>query len=120
MSAGKHDIRLGTTLYSLTNEYHSRRYSFEELIAQVAEHGIGPGLEVVGFQSFREFPRISDKTAERFREIVRRSGLVPTCLGINADVYRDRRREMTTDESVAYHLVQLEAAAKGLLDQLPD
>jgi len=106
------DIRLGTTIYSLTNEYHSRRYSFEALIEKVAELGIGPGLEVVGFQSFRDFPHVRDETAARFRELVERTGLVPTCLGINADVYRDRRREMTMDESVAYHLVQLEAAAK--------
>lgn len=106
------DIRLGTTIYSLTNEYHSRRYSFDALVEKVAELGIGPGLEVVGFQSFRDFPHVSEKTAARFRELVERTGLVPTCLGINADVYRDRRREMTMDESVAYHLTQLEAAAK--------
>lgn len=106
------DIRLGTTLYSLTNEYHSRRYSFEELIEKVAELELGPGLEVVGFASFRGFPNISDETATRFREIVARTGLVPTCLDINADVYRDRRREMTLDESVAFHRAQLEAAAK--------
>ncbi len=106
------DIRLGTTIYSLTNEYHSRRYSFEALVEKVAELGIGPGLEVVGFQSFRDFPHVSDETAARFRELVERTGLVPTCLGINADVFRDRRREMTMHESVEYHLVQLEAAAK--------
>jgi sugar phosphate isomerase/epimerase len=106
------DIRLGTTIYSLTNEYHSRRYSFEALVRKVAELGIGPGLEVVGFQSFRDFPNVSDETAARFRELVERTGLVPTCLGINADVFRDRRREMTMEESVAYHLTQLEADAK--------
>jgi hypothetical protein len=106
------DIRLGTTIYSLTNEYHSRRYSFDALVRKVAELGIGPGLEVVGFQSFRDFPNVSDETAAHFRELVARTGLVPTCLGINADVFRDRRREMTMDESVAYHLTQLEAAAK--------
>jgi len=65
MASPKHDIRLGTTIYSLTNEYHSRRYSFEALVQKVAELGIGPGLEVVGFQSFREFPNISDATAAR-------------------------------------------------------
>ena len=101
------DIRLGTTIYSLTNEYHSRRYSFEALVEKVAELGIGPGLEVVGFQSFRDFPHVSAATAARFRELVERTELTPTCLGINADVYRDRRREMTMYESVAYHLTQL-------------
>jgi len=41
MASPKHDIRLGTTIYSLTNEYHSRRYSFEALVQKVAELGIG-------------------------------------------------------------------------------
>jgi hypothetical protein len=106
------DIKLGTTLYSLTTEYHSRRYSLEALIEEVAKRGIGPGLEVVGFQSFRDFPRIPDATAARFKEVVAKAGLVPTCLGINADMWTDRRREMTQEESLDYHRAQLEAAAK--------
>jgi sugar phosphate isomerase/epimerase len=106
------EILLGTTLYSLTNEYHSRRYSLEALIRKVSELGIGPGLEVVGFQSFRNFPHVTDGEAEHFLSIVRESGLTLSCLGINADRWITRSREMTPAESVAYHRLQLEAAAK--------
>lgn len=106
------DIRLGTTLYSLTNEYHSRRYDLSGLIREVARRGLGPGLEVVGFQSFRNFPHISDAQAAQFRDLVAQSGLQLTCLGINADRWIDRRREMTVDESYEYQLSQLHAAAK--------
>lgn len=104
--------QLGSTLYSFTNEYHSRRYSFEALIRKVAELGIGPGLEVVGFQSFRNFPRLSAEVVAGFKALVAETGLTPTCLGINADTGIDRAREMTPDESLAYHRAQLEAAAK--------
>lgn len=106
------EILLGTTLYSLTTEYHSRRHSLHELIRKVAELGIGPGLEVVGFQSFRHFPHIKDLDAEGFLAVVQECGLTLSCLGINADRWIGRSREMTPDESVEYHRLQLEAAAK--------
>ena len=105
-------IRLGTTLYSFTNEYHSRRYSLEGLVRRVSELGIGPGLEVVGFQSFRGFPYIDDKDADRFCAVVAESGLELTCLAINADRWISRSREMTVAESVVFHRKQLMAAAK--------
>ncbi len=112
ITAAGADIRLGTTLYSLTNEYHSRRYSLELLIRKASELGLGPGLEVVGFQSFRNFPHVSDGDAEHFLSVVGESGLTLSCLGINADRWISRSSEMTTAESVAYHRLQLEAAAK--------
>ena len=36
-SAGKRKFKLGTTLFSFTNEYWHRQYSLEQLIARVAE-----------------------------------------------------------------------------------
>jgi Xylose isomerase-like TIM barrel len=108
----KADIRLGTTLYSLTNEYHSRRYDFAALIREVAKRKLGPGLEVVGFQSFRNFPQVSAADADQFKALVEETGLELTCLGMNADRWIDRDREMTPDESYQYQLVQVETAAK--------
>jgi sugar phosphate isomerase/epimerase len=105
-------LKLGTTLYSLTTEYHSRKYGFADLIRKVAAEGIGPGLEVVGFQSIRGFPEVSDEFADEFRGLIEETGLVPSCLGINADININRKQPMTDDESVAYHTRQLEAAAK--------
>ena len=105
-------LKLGTTLYALTNEFLSRRYSFEDLLAQTAARGTGPGLEVVGFQSIRGFPRITDEFAERFKELVAKYHLVPTSLGINADQEIRRGRVMSDDEMVAYHIPQIQAAAK--------
>ena len=51
--------RLGVTLYSFTPDFHAGRFTFEELIVLAAERGLGPGLEVIGFQSFRNLPHIS-------------------------------------------------------------
>jgi sugar phosphate isomerase/epimerase len=105
-------MKLGTTLYALTNEYLSRRYSFEDLLAQTAARGTGPGLEIVGFQSIRGFPIVTDEFAARFKELIAKYQLVPTSLGINADQEIRRGRVMSDDEMVAYHEPQLRAAAK--------
>lgn len=104
--------KTGTTLYALTNEFLSRRYSFEELLAETAKRGTGPGLEIVGFQSIRGFPEVSDEFAERFKELTQEHHLVPTALGINADQEIRRGKLMSDDEMVAYHEPQIRAAAK--------
>lgn len=105
-------LRLGTTLYSLTTEFHDRQYSFEQLVRKVAEDDLGPGLEVVGFQSIKGFPEITDAFADKFGELIDDTGLELSCLAINADVALDRYKHMTADESVTYHERQLKAAVK--------
>jgi sugar phosphate isomerase/epimerase len=104
-------LKLGTTLYALTNEFLSRRFSFEALLEQMSIRHIGPGLEIVGFQSIRGFPHISAEFADRFRSLVARYDLTPITLGINADQEIRRGRLMSEDEMVAYHEPQIRAAA---------
>jgi sugar phosphate isomerase/epimerase len=105
-------LKLGTTLYSFTTEFITRRYSFEQLIAKVAQLNLGPGLEMVGFQSIRGFPAGTDAFAERFRELMAFHGLQPSCLAINADMALRRGQMLTINEAVAYHEPQLRAAAR--------
>lgn len=106
------DIKLGSTLYSFTNEYHSRQFDVFGLIDEVAKRGLGPGIEIVGFQSVRGFPKVEDAFADRIKMAIADAGLVPTCLAINADSMIDRDKPMTVDESVAYHEAQVRAAHK--------
>jgi sugar phosphate isomerase/epimerase len=103
--------KLGTTLYSLTPEFHARRYDVFGLIDAVGRRGLGPGLELVGFQSIKGFPEISPEFERRFREAVGRHGLQPSCLAVNVDVGRRRGRLMDDDEIVEYMEPQLAAAA---------
>ena len=106
-------FKLGTTLFSFTNEYWSREFSFEQLVAKVGELKLGPGLEVIGFQSIRGFPEVSDQFAGRFRDLVAQHGLEPTSLAINADVWMRRGgKPLSTEESTAYLEPQIRAAAK--------
>ncbi len=104
--------KLGSTLFSFTNAFLRLDYTFEQLLAKVAELDLGPGIEVIGFQSIRGFPKISEEFAARFRELIERYRLVPSCLAINADVALRRGAMMSTEDSVAYHEPQLRAASK--------
>jgi sugar phosphate isomerase/epimerase len=111
-SATTPGLKTGTTLYALTNEFLSRRFTFEGLLAETAKRGTGPGLEIVGFQSIRGFPEVSDEFADRFKELTAQYHLVPTSLGINADQEIRRGKLMSEDEMVAYQEPQIRAAAK--------
>lgn len=105
-------LRLGSTFFSFTNEYHGRQYSLDQLLEEVARRNIGPGIEIVGFSAVRGFPHASDEFASHFRNLVARLGLEQSCLGINADVFLRPDQPMTPDESLAYHVAQVECAAK--------
>jgi hypothetical protein len=103
---------LGVTLYSFTNEWLMRLHTLEELVAKVASLGLGPAVEVVGFQSIRTFPDVDDKFASQFRNLLDRHGLLPSCLGGNCDVGRRKDRLMTDDELLTYLERQLASAKK--------
>ncbi|HKT57044.1 MAG TPA: TIM barrel protein [Microbacterium sp.] len=102
----------GVTLYSFTRAFHGREYDLEGLIRKVAADGYGPGLEIIGFSSFRGFPAIDDAFAGRFRDLVAETGLVQTSLAINADIGIHRDRLLNQDELIEYMRRQIAAAAK--------
>lgn len=103
--------KMGVTLFSFTNLYHARQYTFEELIRKAGALGIGPGLEIVGFQSIRGYPAVTDSFARRFRWLLDEAGLEPSALGANIDAARRRDRLMTQDETIETLEVQIRAAA---------
>ncbi|HJB63798.1 MAG TPA: sugar phosphate isomerase/epimerase [Candidatus Microbacterium pullistercoris] len=104
--------QLGTTIYSLTREFHGRKIGFEEIVRRVGELGLGPGLEVVGFQSFRNWPHITEEQVSDFRKLLDVTGLVPAAIGANADAGIRRDRLLTPDELVAYMEPQIMAARR--------
>ena len=104
--------RLGVTLYSFTPDFHAGRYTFEDLVVKAAQRGLGPGLEVIGFQSFRGFPHMSPEVETRFLRLVDEHGWELSCLDGNVDVAVRADRLLDEDELVAYMEAQLEAAAR--------
>lgn len=94
----KNGPTLGVTLFSFTNEWQQHLYTLDTMIAKVAELGLGPGIEVVGFQSFRSYPDIPDDEAHHFRDMLEKYNLIPTCMGANIDIGQRRDRLMTAEE----------------------
>lgn len=92
---------LGTSLYSFTHEWWQRLYTLDQMIEKVSELGLGPGIEVVGYQSFRSYPDLSDDFTRHFRDLLDQHGLFPTSLGGNVDIGRRRDRLMTDEEIMA-------------------
>ena len=101
---------LSTTLFALTNEWLSRRYTFEQLVGRTAELGLGPGLELIGFQSIRGYPRIDREFELTFKRLLEEHGLEPSALGGNIDFARRPDRGMTQDEVMETLEAQIEAA----------
>jgi hypothetical protein len=106
-------IVLGVTLYSMTNEWLAGRYTLPELVDEVGRRGLGPGLELIGFQSLRGFPdKVDPAETKALREAIDRNGLRPTSLASNADVARRAGAWMSTEESVDYMRPQIELAGE--------
>jgi hypothetical protein len=104
--------RLGVTLYSFTPDFHAGRYTFEELVVRAAELDLGPGLEVIGFQSFRGFPRVPTDVETRFLRLVDEHGWELSCLDGNVDVAVRADRLLSEDEVVEYMRAQVETAGR--------
>ncbi len=103
---------LGVTLFSFTNEWQQRLYDLDGMIAKVVELGLGPGLEVVGFQTFRTYPSVSDEEAYHFHRLVEKYGLLLSCLGANMDNGRHPKHLMSEEEIYSYTERQLISAKK--------
>jgi hypothetical protein len=103
-------IKLGITLYSLTSEWAAGLYTFESLLQEVADQGLGPGVEFNGAQMLRTYPSVDDEFVGMWRDEMDRLGLEPSAIGTNLDMGRRRDRDMTPDEEYEFLAVQLQTA----------
>lgn len=108
--SGGHAIRLGVSLYSFTNEFLGRSHDLPALLRETAARGLGPGVEAVGFQSFRSFPDVTEAEAGAFRDALAEAGLRPTCLGITADRFLQPGHAIADSELIEFHARQMRSA----------
>jgi sugar phosphate isomerase/epimerase len=112
MSAGNPGPKLGVTLYSFTPDFHAGRYAVADLIRICGGRGLGPGLEIVGFQSLRGFPNITEEQVRELRTAMDDAGLEPACLATNADIGLRSDRLLTDEELVDYLAAQIRCAQR--------
>jgi len=105
--------QIGVTLYSFTNEWLSRQFDLAGLMREVVKRDLGPNIEIIGFQNFKEFPDVSDDFAAQFRDLIAETGLNPVSCAINSDRFLKPGQQPIDDASlVEYHKRQLRSAKK--------
>jgi sugar phosphate isomerase/epimerase len=105
-------IKLSTSLFSFALEWNSGKYSLEQMIAKVRELDLGPGIEIIGFQSLKGFPHIADDTITDVKRIIDKYGFEAACIDANVDIGIRRDRLLTIDETVEYLRPQIDVASK--------
>jgi len=105
--------QMGVTLYSFTNEWLTRQFELDTLLREVAKRDLGPNIEIIGFQSFKEFPDVSDDFAAYFKDLIAETGLNPVSCAINSDRFMKPGQQPIDDaDLVEYHKRQLRSAKK--------
>jgi sugar phosphate isomerase/epimerase len=79
---------------------------------KASELGPGMGVEIVGPEHHRDFPRVPKEFEAQFKNACQRYGLVPTSYGAYTDAYFFDHRNLTPDEKLAYTVPQIEGAAR--------
>jgi sugar phosphate isomerase/epimerase len=103
-------IKVATSLFSFAIEWNRRDYNLEQLMAKVKDWNLAPAIEVIGFQSLKEFPYLSKEAIVQVRKYIDQFGFEPVCLDANVDVGIRRDRNLTEEETVAYIEPQIWAA----------
>jgi sugar phosphate isomerase/epimerase len=106
-------IDVGVTLFSMTNEWLAGQYTLPSLIDEVGRRKLGPGVELIGFQSLRGFPnQVSADDIRDLRSALERNELHLSALASNADVARHKSQWMDADQSVEYMRPQIAFASE--------
>lgn len=106
------NIRLGSTTYSFSAEYHSYALSLEGMFEGIGSLGVGQGIEIIAPQLIRSYPEISLAFERRFLKAVERYDLVPSAFGHYSDLGRLAGRDLSIDEAVEFSRIQLEGAKR--------
>lgn len=108
----KGNIKLATSLFSYAYEWNSGEYTLEDVIRKTRELDLGTGLEIIGFQSLRNFPHITDEQVKEVKHLMEKYEFEPVALDANIDVAIQRTKLMSIDETVEYIKPQITAAQK--------
>lgn len=103
---------MGTTLYAFTLDWLSGKYTLETMLAEVAKRRLCNAVEVIGFQSIKGFPEVSNAFVKDFRNWMDKYELVPFSVAVHADVAIRNGEKLSIDETVEYVARQIEIASK--------
>ncbi len=105
-------IKLATSLFSYAYEWNSGEYSLEDIFVKTKEYALGAGIEMVGFQSLKGFPNITENQISEVKKLFDKYEFIPVCLDANVDLVLKRNHFKTIDETVDYLIPQIKAAER--------
>lgn len=94
------DIKLGISLYSYTNEFYEREFSFEDCLIKTEQLG-ATGIEIVASQMLEGYPWPTEKTIDRCRALFEKHHLEPVAYGASVDRGLRSDRDLTQKELLA-------------------
>lgn len=103
-------IKIGTTLYSFTNEQRDHGWSTEDCFRECAALGLS-GVELVAAQTFSSYPWPSEKDIYAVRDLAEKYGLEICAYSAQAD--RGKRtdiQDLTEDDMFTYALNDIKYA----------
>jgi hypothetical protein len=103
---------LGVMLFSLGGLFWRRQLTLTSCLEKVASLGPDQGIELVGAQSLRSYPAVTDDEVREFRATVDRTGVVPVSYCAYLERARSSSTVLTPVESVALVADEIEIARR--------
>ena len=105
----KKQIELSLTLYALSAEYTTGRYSLEDCLRKAHEMGY-TGIELVACQMIPEYPYPSKTWMDDFKEMLKKYELEPVCYSAYIDMGTHADRDLTEDEIIESTIMDMSYA----------
>lgn len=106
------NIKIGASLYSFTNEQRDLGWSTEDCIREIKNLGLD-GFEIVGSQTFSNYPWPSDQQIDEVRNLAEKYGLEISSYSAQADRGKySMKQDLSEDDMFTYALNDLKVAYK--------
>lgn len=105
-------IQLSASLYSLTSDYVTGKFSLEQCLAAVKSYGF-EGVEIVAAQMVPEYPNPSDRWLGEFKELLAKYSLAPICWSAYIDYGIRPDRDLTEEEIIQFTVNDMIYAKKA-------
>lgn len=92
-------VKRAVSLYSYQEEFFLRKMSLEDCVAAAAATG-ATGIELIGEQSIRDFPKLTDAFVDQWFGWMDKYGVTPVCHDMFLDYTRFKGKYFTTDEAL--------------------
>lgn len=102
-------IKTCVSLYSLQNEYLTKKMTLRDIMHFVKDHGV-EGIEILPDQMLKGSPEISDETQEEWDALIAETGLKPVIADVflNTNLYKNRT--LTHRESINLLIKEIKQA----------